>query len=191
MRDRSSTHEHSSPSRRGSRRRSLLRGWVFCAALCLTTPSQGSPDEPYTIGSTPAWFFLAGPTGGLTMTFPEYGFFAGGEVSVARARGRVLLGGYIDGFYDFGFESWILTAGPELGLVHRSRNFPLTFGIDGGVAFQEKHWGGAVRLFVTALGVASLYARGLYFDSEHNTRALQLGLMFKFPLLVSNAGSAH
>lgn len=149
-------------------------GVVLAAVLvsAVAAPRTAAADDPpFTIGSRPAWFLLAGVTSGGTVALADRGAFVGGELSVARLRDGNYIGLCADGTY--------VTGGVELG-----RRF---VGIDAGAALRfadgERDLGVTGRLSVS-MGLFGLYARYAYFtDAMADEHVLQLGLAFKLPLM--------
>lgn len=141
--------------------------------------TAAADDPPFTIGSRPAWFLLAGVTSGGTVALADRGAFVGGELSVARLRDGNYIGLCADGYYDWGADGTYVTAGVELG-----RRF---VGIDAGAALRfadgERDLGVTGRLSVS-MGLFGLYARYTYFtEAMADEHVLQLGLAFKLPLM--------
>jgi hypothetical protein len=149
------------------------------AVLGATAPRRAAADDaPFTIGSRPAWFVLGGITAGGTIALAERGLLVGGEVSVARLRDGVFLGGYADGYHDWGVGGTYVTGGPELGYKLLS--------IDGGAALRLAN--GDTELGVTGrisvgIGMVSLYGRYAYFDATTDAHVIQVGLMLKLPVM--------
>lgn len=151
-------------------------------ALALAPSTARAEAAPFTIGSRPAWFVLAGVTTGGTVALADRGMFVGGELSVSRLRNGNYVGLYGDGYYDWGADGTYVTGGLELG-----RKF---IGIDGGGAMRMA--GGETELGVTgrlniSIGMVGIYVRYAYFDAEADDHVLQLGLSLKFPLVARRA----
>jgi len=148
------------------------------AAVAATTSPAVADDPPFTIGSRPAWFLLGGVTGGGTVAFHDRGGFVGGELSVARLREGTYMGGYADGYYDFGVGGAYVTGGLELG--HS------LIGVDGGAALRLRDGTtdlGATGRIVIGAGVFSLYVRYAYFDADRDPHVIQVGALLKLPLV--------
>ena len=158
---------------------------ILVAALAVVPAVAHADDPPFVIGARPAWFLTAGVTGGGTVGVDTRGGYVGGEASLVRLREARFVGLYADAYYDFGVDGTYLTAGPELGLIRRSKTMPLSLGLDGGAALRladERALGATGRLFVTVAGSVSLYARYAYLDADADPHVVQVGLTFKFPL---------
>jgi hypothetical protein len=166
----------------------MERRWIAGVAALglLGTPGIAAAERRgFSIGSEPAWFVMAGGTGGGTVATGDRGGFVGGELSVVRVREARFLGLYVDAYYDFGVDGTYLTAGPELGWIRRSRTLPISLGLDGGGALRrtdDTAYGATGRVFVTFFGTLSLYGRYAYLDAEEDDHVVQIGLTFKFPL---------
>ena len=168
----------------------LLRAAASVAFVAVVAAGSGSAgaDGGFSIGGRPVWFVTGGATAGGTVAADRGGAFAGGELGLVRLRENRFAGLYADVYYDFGADRAYATLGPELGLIRRSRTFPIAVGIDGGVAFRtgggdgggDGGMGVAGRVFVSLLGSFAVYGRYVYLDGgEH---AVQLGVTLKFPL---------
>jgi hypothetical protein len=157
---------------------------LLIAALLLA-PSVVAA-EPYRFGGQPAWFVTGGATTGGTVATEDRGAYVGGELSLVRLREARFVGLYVDGYYDWGADGTYLTAGPELGLIRRSRMFPISVGIDGGGALRladETALGATGRLFVSFMGTFSVYGRYVYLDlDDGGEHVVQVGVTLKFPL---------
>ncbi len=162
--------------------------WLASLALAAlgVAPAVAAAERPaFSIGAQPAWFVTAGVTAGGTVATGARGGFAGGDVSLVRLREARFLGLYVDAYYDFGVDGTYLTAGPEAGWIRRSRSFPIALGIDGGGAVRrtdEWSFGATGRVFVTFLGLLSIYGRYAYLDAAEDDHVVQVGLTFKMPL---------
>jgi hypothetical protein len=157
---------------------------VFIAlTLPLASSRAALADEPFTIGSRPAWFLLGGVTGGGTVGLDDRSGYVGGELSLARLREGRYVGLYGDAYYDFGIDGTYATGGLEAGRG--------PFGIDGGVALRFANdtvdLGPTVRLSV-GVGVLAVYARYARFDSPSHDDVLQVGAMVKLPLIAPGGG---
>lgn len=167
----------------------MKRVWISGAvavALAAARPGDaGAERRGYSIGARPVWFLTGGGTGGGTVTAASRGGFVGGELSLARIAERRFVGLYADAYYDFGAGGTYVTLGPELGLIRRSRTFPVAVGIDGGGALRaadERALGVTGRVFVTLLGSFSIYGRYAYLDAGDGDHVVQVGVSLKFPL---------
>jgi hypothetical protein len=174
----------------------LLRAIASIAFVAVAAAGSGTAgaDGGFSIGGRPVWFVTGGATAGGTVAAERGGAFAGGELGLVRLRENRFAGVYADAYYDFGAGHAYATVGPELGLIRRSRTFPIAIGVDGGGAFGIGGGGGgggddgdggsgigaAGRLFVSLLGSFAVYGRYVYLDGgEH---VVQLGVTLKFPL---------
>lgn len=176
--------------------RAAARAVATVAALLIASSTAARADDAdrgFTIGAQPVWFVMAGLNAGATVD-DDRGALIGGELSVVRVRNAGFAGIYADAYYDFGLDGTILTGGPELGFVRRSRDFPVGFGIDGGAAVRfggGTDLGATGRVFVSFFGAASLYARYLYLDADGGAdHAVQVGVTLKFPLLAPMGAGA-
>jgi hypothetical protein len=163
----------------------LLRGAAIVAVVAAGSGFAGA-DGGFSIGGRPVWFVTGGATAGGTVGADRGGAFAGGELGLVRLRENRFAGVYADAYYDFGGDHAYVTLGPELGLIRRSRTFPIAVGVDGGAAFRtggddgRGGIGAAGRVFVSLLGSFAVYGRYVYLDGgEH---VVQLGVTLKFPL---------
>jgi hypothetical protein len=162
----------------------LLRVAASVAVVAAVAGTAGA-DGGFSIGGRPVWFVTGGATAGGTVAADRGGAFAGGELGLVRLRENRFAGLYADAYYDFGADQAYVTLGPELGLIRRSRTFPIAVGVDGGAAFRTGGdgvggIGAAGRVFVSLLGSFAVYGRYVYLDSgEH---AVQLGVTLKLPL---------
>lgn len=161
---------------------------VRLAALVATTAIGVTPaaadERAFTIGTRPVWFVTGGLTTGGSLSAPR-GAFVGGELSLVRLRERRFVGLYADALHDFGPDATYLTAGPELGLIRRSRLLPVAVGLDGGALLRfgdERALGATGRLFVTFAGAVGLFGRYAYLDTADAEHVVQVGLTLKFPL---------
>jgi len=164
------------------------RRWRLLAAavlgLLLAPATAAAEERGFTIGARPVWFLTAGGTGGGTVGPGARGGFIGGELSLVRLREHRLAGLYADAYHDFGVDGTYVTAGPELGLVRRSRTLPLAVGVDGGAVVRfadERAFGATGRLFVAVAGTLAVYARYAYLDADADDHVIQVGMTFKFP----------
>lgn len=155
----------------------MRTSWLVAVVVVAFTSTARADDPAFEIGSQPRWFLLGGVTSGGTVAFDDRGGFVGGELSVVRLNNGNYLGGYADGYYDFGIDGTYVTGGLELG--HKF------LGIDGGPAVRFAHGttdaGAAVRVNLTA-GVFGIYVRYAYFDAMTDKNVLQVGAMLKLPL---------
>jgi len=155
-------------------------------ALAAAWPGTAAAERRgYAIGARPVWFLTGGATGGGTVAPAPHGGFVGGELSLVRIMERRLLGIYADAYYDFAVSGTYVTLGPELGLIRRSRSFPIAIGIDGGAAFRaanERALGVTGRVFLAMLGSLSIYCRYAYLDDGGGDHVVQVGVSLKFPL---------
>ncbi len=153
-------------------------GGLVVAFLLAARPAAA--EDAFTIGSQPAWFLLSGVTTGGTVALADYGAYVGGELSLARLRKGNYVGVYSDAYYDWGANGTYVTGGLELG--HTG------YGIDGGGALRfsdgERQVGVTGRVNVS-LGMVGIYVRYAYFDAMTDDHVLQVGAMFKLPLLTS------
>jgi hypothetical protein len=162
---------------RGSVPRSAVvaAGAVF---LLLEAQPAAADEEPFSIGSRPAWYLLGGATSGGTVASADKGAFVGGELSFVRLREGRFFGFYGDGYYDFGVKGAYTTGGIELGYKF--------VGLDGGGALRFVHErvepGATGRLFFT-LGILSIYGRYIYLNADRDEHVVQVGGLIKFPLL--------
>lgn len=159
---------------------------VLVAGFTLLGTGSAHADEAFHIGSQPSWFILGGLSTGGTVATDSRGAFVGGEASLVRVQDRTFLGLYADGYYDFAVDGTYLTAGPELGVIRRSRTMPIAVGIDGGAAFRfadDTDVGGTGRVYLTIAGSVSLYTRYLHFGTGMDDQVVQVGVALKFPLL--------
>lgn len=160
--------------------RSLVALALAFAVVLGAAPRAHADDDdpPFTIGSRPAWYGLGGVTAGGTVALADRGGFVGGELSLVRLREGRWLGLYADAFHDWGTDATYVTAGPELGWRF--------VGVDGGVALRRRDGdlepGASVRLLVSA-GVLGAYVRYARFDATDDEHVLQVGAMFKLPLM--------
>ena len=138
-------------------------------------------DKPFTIGSQPAWFILAGTSAGGTVGVDDKGGFVGGELSLVRLDAGTFVGLYADGYYDFGIDAPMVTAGPELGYK--------LFGLDGGIAYRRRDGDnelGATARITLGLGMFGVFTRYAYFnDTMDNEHVIQIGALLKLPLYVN------
>jgi hypothetical protein len=139
--------------------------------------------QPFKIGGQPAWFLLGGVSAGYT-ALGERGGFVGGELSLARLLSGRTLGLYADAYYDFGADGTYVSAGPELGWKVLALDGGVAARFDGGMDGTDL--GGTARLCLT-VGVVSLCGRYSRFDADADQDVLQIGAMFKLPL-ISPAG---
>ena len=157
---------------------------VAVLAFGLTDPGIAqADDESFSIGSRPVWFVMAGVSSGGTVALDSRGLYIGGEVSLVRIRDRLFYGLYVDSYYDFAIDGTYLTAGPEIGLIRRSRMIPISAGIDGGAAFRfddGSDIGATGRIYLTIAGTFSLYGRYMHFGSGDDDRVVQVGIALKF-----------
>lgn len=172
------------------------RGLAAAAlALALVAAAPGSaaaePDPPFAIGGRPVWFVMGGAEGGASLSDGRSGF-AGGELSLVRLDEGRFAGVYGGALRDFGDDSTLVSAGPELGLhLRRARTLPLSLAVDGGPAVElgeETRWGGVARLSITVFGTLSIYARGGLLDGDP---LAQVGLALKFPLFSPMGGGSQ
>jgi hypothetical protein len=158
--------------------------WVL-VMIAVMAPQVASA-EPYRFGGQPAWFVTGGATTGGTVATEGRGAYVGGELSLVRVREARFAGLYVDGYYDWGADGTYLTFGPELGLIRRSRMFPMSIGVDGGGALRfadDTALGATGRVFVSFLGTFSVYGRYVYLDlDEGGEHVVQVGVTLKFPL---------
>lgn len=159
----------------------MRQALLAIAIVLVSSGSKRAVAEPYRFGGAPAWFVNGGATAGDTVHSEGSGFL-GGELSLVRVREAHFAGVYADGYYDFGAGGTYVTAGPELGWIHRAKMVPIGVGVDGGGALRVidgKTTAGATgRVFVSLAGTVSLYARYAWLD-EH---VVQVGVTIKFPL---------
>ena len=159
--------------------RQLAAALVGAAVLCVASSAaaQQPLGEAFVVGYEPSWYALGGVTGGASFQSPQNGGFAGVELSVVRLLENFWAGAYADAAFDFGPQTAIVTAGPEIGYSFA--------GIDGGAAarFGESgtDFGLQGRLVLTA-GVAAIYGRYLYWPDSAE-QGVQVGAMFKFPIV--------
>jgi hypothetical protein len=155
----------------------MRTSWLVAVVVAASVSTAHADDPPFEIGSYPRWFLLGGVTSGGTVAFDDRGGYVGGELSVVRLNHGDYVGGYADGYYDFGIDGTYVTGGLELG--HRF------LGLDGGPAVRFARGttdaGAAVRLNLSA-GVFGIYVRYAYFDAMTDKNVLQVGAMLKFPL---------
>lgn len=144
---------------------------------------QDAP-QPFKIGGQPAWFLLGGVSAGYT-ALGDRGGFVGGELSVARLLSARTLGFYADAYYDFGADGTYVSAGPELGLKVLALDGGIAARFDGGMDGTDL--GGTVRLCAT-VGVVSLCGRYSRFDADEDKNVIQVGAMFKLPLMSPSGG---
>jgi hypothetical protein len=166
------------------------RGVVWGCALVLAGLGVSLPktaaadDEPFTIGSTPAWFLLGGVTGGGTVGVGTTGGYVGADLSLARLRDGNYVGFYGDGYYDFGIDGAYVTGGLELG--HQF------LGLDAGPAVRlangKTDLGVAARASLS-IGLFAIYVRYAYFDAMTDDHVIQVGGMLKFPLVSPFGGN--
>lgn len=159
---------------------------VAVAALLAARPGAAAADDAgFSIGARPAWFVTAGATGGGTVAVDARGGFVGGELSLVRVVERRFVGLYADAYYDFGVDGTYVTAGPELGLIRRSRTLPLALGIDGGGVLRvadDTAYGVTGRVFVTVEGSLSIFGRYAFVDADEDDHVVQVGVTLKFPI---------
>lgn len=140
--------------------------------------------QPFRVGGQPAWFLLGGVSAGYT-ALGDRGGFIGGELSLARLLAGRTLGLYADAYYDFGADGTYVSAGPELGwkFVALDGGFAARFddGADG------TDLGATARLCLTA-GVFSLCGRYSRFSADADNDVVQLGALFKLPLISPSGG---
>lgn len=161
------------------------------AAFAGQPATAAADDGAFSFGSRPAWFVLGGLSTGGTVALDRRGPYVGGELSLVRVRDRGFVGAYVDGYYDFAVDGTYLTAGPELGVIRRSRTLPIGFGVDGGMAVRvadDTAIGGTARAYVSVAGSVSLYARYLIFGTDSDQQVVQVGVALKF-LLASPFGA--
>lgn len=142
--------------------------------------ADDEPAKPYSIGSRPAYFILAGTTAGGTVGVDDKGGFVGGELSLVRLHEGAFVGLYADGFYDFGADAPVVTAGPELGYA--------LFSLDGGFSYRrldgDNQYGVSARITL-GIGMFGLFGRYTYFDdTADNEHVIQVGALLKLPLYV-------
>jgi hypothetical protein len=140
--------------------------------------------QPFTIGAQPAWFLLGGVSAGYT-ALGERGGFVGGELSLARLLSGRTLGLYADAYYDFGADGTYVSVGPELGWRFFALDGGFAARFDGGMDGTDL--GGTARLCLT-VGVASLCGRYSRFDAAADQDVIQVGAMFKLPLISPSGG---
>jgi hypothetical protein len=168
----------------------MTRPLVVALALVLASGSALADEprsettasaRPYSIGAQPAWFVLAGLTTGGTVGIDDKGGFVGGELSVVRLDRGVFVGLYADGYYDFGVDAPMVTAGPELGYS--------LFALDGGVAYRRRDDSddlGVTARITLGLGMFGIFGRYAYFDDvADNEHVIQVGALLKLPLYVN------
>lgn len=151
----------------------------------LVAASPAAADRGFIVGERPVWFVTGGGTGGGTVASGERGGFVGGELSLVRLIENRMLGLYADAYYDFGVGGTYVTAGPELGLIRRSRAMPIAVGIDGGGVLRfadQRAFGATGRVFLAFAGSFALFARYAYVDDGDGDHVVQLGVTLKFPL---------
>lgn len=169
---------------RHARARSAQLLAVIAGAFAGADAARAEP-RGFTIGAQPVWFVTGGVTTGGTVAVADRGALVGGELGLVRVRDRQVAGVYVDGWYDFGVDAALLTAGPELALIRRSPTMPLALGVDGGGALRLGDDGGlgaTGRVFLTVAGAVSLYGRYVFIDGDADRHAVQVGLTLKFPL---------
>lgn len=144
---------------------------------------QDTP-QPFEIGGQPAWFLLGGVSAGYT-ALGDRGGFVGGELSVARLLSARTIGFYADAYYDFGADGTYVSAGPELGLKVLALDGGIAARFDGGMDGTDL--GGTARLCAT-VGVVSLCGRYSRFDADEDKNVIQIGALFKLPLMSPSGG---
>jgi len=149
-------------------------------SMCLSaSPASADENDAITVGYQPAWYALAGATGGASFGSTDNGGYAGAEVSVVRLLGGWWHGLYIDALYDFGTRTPHVSLGPEFGWW--------VFGVDGGAGVRTAEDDGLeigpqVRGLFT-FGLLSFYYRHAFWPHASTNRTVrQAGLMLKVPL---------
>jgi hypothetical protein len=140
--------------------------------------------QPFKIGGQPAWFLLGGVSTGYT-AMGDRGGFVGGELSLARLLSGRTLGLYADAYYDFGADGTYVSAGPELGWKFLAVDGGFAARFDGGMDGTDL--GGTARLCAT-VGVVSLCGRYSRFDADEDKNVIQVGVLFKMPLISPSGG---
>ena len=151
--------------------------------IALVPANARAEDPPFTIGTKPAWYLLAGVTTGATTVAHDRGGYVGGEASLVRlGQGGRYLGFYGDGYHDIGASRTYATLGPELGWKF--------LGVDLGGATRlggnRAEWGATGRLFLS-VGIVAIYGRYAYFvDSlgKDNDHVVQIGALVKIPFKI-------
>jgi hypothetical protein len=137
----------------------------------------------FTIGAEPAWFLLGGISAGATVAqVADRGVYLGGELSLVRLLEGRTLGGYADAYYDLGADGTYASAGLEAGWK--------LLALDAGAALRfadTTELGGSARLCAT-VGVVSLCGRYSRFDAERDANVVQVGLLFRLPLMSPRGG---
>lgn len=161
--------------------------YAICLAALAAPSVASAEDRTLVVGYQPAWFVLAGATGGASFGADENGGYLGVEVSAARMLRGWWYGIYGDALYDFGTAVPSLSFGPEFGYW--------LLGVDGGVALRPGaqrvvDFGPTVRGMLT-LGLFSLYYRRSFWPNAVENRTVsQVGLLLKLPVGASwGAGS--
>jgi hypothetical protein len=165
-------------------RRAIIGGLVQVALitgalLAGSRVAHAEEEQPFSIGSKPAYFVNGGLTTGGSFVARDRGYFLGGELSLVRLHRGAFAGLYGDGYYDFGARRTYSTAGVELGYKF--------LGIDGGAAARiggdHVEWGPTGRVFVT-VGIFAIYARYAYFTESQRAaddHVVQIGALLKLP----------
>lgn len=155
----------------------------FLLVAALPGVAAAEEQQPFSIGTKPAWYVLAGVTTGASLVATDRGGYVGGELSVARlGQGGRYVGLYGDGYHDIGAGRTYATLGPEIGWKF--------LGIDAGAASRfgarRPEWGATGRLFLS-VGVVTVYGRYAYFvDSlgRDNDHVVQVGALVKIPIKI-------
>lgn len=143
-------------------------------------PEQANPpgDHPaISVGFEPTWHSAFGISGGGSFHGGAYGGFLGGQLSLAKIKTDLWMGGFTDAHYDFGDGALTVAAGPEIGY-----NF---FGIDAGAAGRffagSPQFGPQARVLMT-VGLASVFGRYKYWPGT-DEHVAQAGILVKLPLM--------
>jgi hypothetical protein len=154
---------------------------LFCLSLGGLAPAAAEETEEthpaISVGYQPAWYLMAGATGGAAFRSAGTGGFVGAEASVVRMHNDLWFGLYTDGAYDFGRRSPVLSIGPEFGYD--------VLGLDTGAGLRWSSGApvaGVMSRLSVNTGVVGFYGRHIYWFGPQS-HAIQAGMTLKFPLI--------
>jgi hypothetical protein len=123
-------------------------------------------------------FLPVGLTFGASLSPDREGVVLGGEISLAHAFDKKVVGFYADAIYDFSQKQTRVSFGPEFVLW--------IFGVDLGylTAFEDDTIRSGLQMrFFASLGIASVYGRWVFIPGASGPDHLgEVGLLLKVPL---------